>query len=418
VDLSVAGLVGGKEAMRTFKTGAWGRQAGRSLARAAGAGTILAMTGIALSACGSSSSDSTSTSASTSAAAAAGTSSTASAGNDCVSTAQASVAKATAQLKPPSPGPNIDVSKNKGKHVWLVTSLQNPLASAVQQGFRDGTKAAGLDGHIFEGQGTTTSWNSGVAQAIAQHASVIVIYGITDSLVSAELAHAKAAGITVIDGVQGDPDDPLTNGVYAHVTGDFSGDGALAADYILAQSGCKANVGVFGGAAQAVHVLMQKGAGAEFAKLCPSCNVYQENVDLTTIATAVEPQVATLLQRHPDINWLFPVFDGMAPFTLTAVQQVRPSVKVVSHDGVAAQLDQVRAGNTPLVADFAFPPIEWVGWTLVDTAERAMLGDKPGNTTIPSRLIDKANASSSNATLFPAFQNLPGVFEPVWGVQS
>ena len=371
---------------------------------------------LALSACGSGSTRSNSTAtASTSNSQASSAAASGGASSGCLAAAQAQVAKSTAALSPPSPGPKIDVAKNAGKSVWLILPVVNPLTTAVEQGFKAGGALAGLHPVVFEGQGSTVSWNSGVAQAVAQHASVIILYGISESLVSSPLSQATAAGTKIIDAVDGNPTDPLPKGVYAHVSANFTGDGAIAAASLLAHTNCKTNVGIFGASVLPVHVDLEKGAQANVAKLCASCKTYVNDVDPTTVATAVEPQVATLLRAHPEINALFPVFDQMVPYAQSAVSQVMPSIKMVSHDGVAAQLNTVRSGNTALIGDISFPPIQWIGWTLIDTAERAMLGVPPGNTTIPSRLITKGNAGANNNGLFPAFKDLTAVFAPAWG---
>ncbi len=243
----------------------------------------------------------------------------------------------------------------------------------------------------------------------------MILYGIDESLVSGALKQAKAAGVKVIDAVTGDPTDPLPDNVFAHVSANFTKDGAIDADYILAQSGCKANVGIFYGPVFQVHKNLNSGATKEIAALCPSCSSTSQTVDITTAATKVAPQVATLLRSHPNINYLFPVYDQIVPYTNSAIKQVRPSVKVVSHDGVYAQLDAVRAGNTPQIADISFPPIQWIGWELVNASVRVILNQPPGNTEIPARLITKENAGASNDTLFPAFSDLPGIFGPAWG---
>lgn len=335
--------------------------------------------------------------------------------NACVSEARAAVVKAMARVVPPVPGPKIDVSKNAGKSVWLILPRVNPLTSAVASGFRGGAKLAGLESHVFEGVGSVNSFNDGVSQAVAQNASVIILYGINPALVSLPLGQAVARGIKIIDAVVGNPTDPLPAGVYAHVSANFTRDGALLADYILSVSNCKANAAVFRASVLPVHVNQEKGFTNELARLCPSCKSYVDNVDLTTTTTALMPQVATFLQRQSDVNYIFAVSDQFVPFVEGAIKQVSPSVKIVSHDGVAAQLDGIRSGTGAHIADVSFPPIPWIGWTLIDTVERAMLGMRPGNTRIPSLLITKENVGTKNYTLFPAFQKLRAIFAQAWG---
>jgi len=333
----------------------------------------------------------------------------------CMTQAQAIVDKAQAPIEPPSPGEPFDMSRAKGKSVWLILPVVNPATSPVAEGFKEAAAYSGVKGRVFEGKGTTTSWNSGVAQAAAQGADVIILYGIDVSLVQTPLKQAVAQGAKVIDAFTTDPDDPLARGVYAHVTPDNTADGRIAAAQLLTATDCKANVGIYFAPTFAIHKKLKDGAVAELDRLCPTCKAYPAEVDIATVATSVTPQVATQLRRNPDINAVFPVFDAIVPFVTSALEQVRPDVPMVSHDGVPAQLSMVRAGNTPLIGDIAFPPGQWIGWTFVDTAARAVLGLEPGNTRLVTRLITKENAGEKDASLWPGFEDLESIFGPAWG---
>ncbi len=295
----------------------------------------------------------------------------------CVTAAAAGVAKATKVPVVPSPGPKIDIAKNHGKSVWLILPLVNPLLSATAQGFTAAAKFAGLRPTTFDGQATVTSWDSGLAEAVAQHASVIITYAIPWQLVSTPLKSAVAAHIKLIDLMNGDPHDALYPGVYAHVTGNFTNDGAVATDLLLDTTSCRSDIGIYGITTLTDHNDLIHGAQAQAAKLCPSCATFVGSLDEATLATSVEPQIATMLRAHPQIKAIFPVFDEVEPYAQDAVNQVDPSVKIVAHDGVAAQLSSLRSRHTSLIGDISFPRVSgWGGSSL--TQRSAECSDCPG----------------------------------------
>jgi len=332
-----------------------------------------------------------------------------------MATAKQTVDAARTNVALVAPPAALDVAPLAGKTLWLINVVNNQLTTTIGDGFTKAAEAAGMKGVVFDGKGDASQWNAGFAQAVAQNAAGIVLLGIDENLVSGPLADAKKAGIPVVDLFNGSPSAPLADGVYAHVTPDFTNSGKVLASWILADSGCKADTVLWGASVLPIHNEMVQSAKATLNQLCPDCKVDAQDVDLANVATDIGNKAANALRRDPDINYLFPVFDSAVTFVAPAVQSAGSSVKIVSHDGVDANLDMVRSGG-PQVVDMAFPPNAWIGWALVDQLGRGISKLPAADYTIPTQIFDSTNIGNANDKLFPNYDGYEAAFLSKWGV--
>ena len=205
-----------------------------------------------------------------------------------------------------------------------------------------------MEAVIFDGKGAVPTFNQGVSQAVTQGAAGIVLLGVPPAAVQAPLAEATAAKIPVVDIFNGSADDPLEAGIFAHVTADFVGSGKDLADWMLADSDCKVNVEILGASVLATQTDIIEGAEAQLKAECPDCTSNASDVDLSSVAVDIAGKVETALRRNPDLNYIFPVFDSAVTFVAPAVAQSGADVKIISHDGVSGNLDDVRGRRRPV----------------------------------------------------------------------
>lgn len=373
---------------------------------------LLALTVGTVAACGSSSSSSSTASAPATDAAAPGAGTTGAA-SDCASKSQAAVDAARAPIDVPAITP-FNMKAAAGKSVWLINVTNNQLTTAIGEGFTAAAQAAGMTATVYDGKGILSTQLAGIQQAVDQRAGAIALLGVDPKLASQPLAAAIAAKIPLVDIFNGNASDPLPAGFAAHVDPDFVMDGALMADIALADSGCTATVGAFYASVLTVHNQLIAGVKNELSSLCPNCGLDVQDVDLSKLATDAALKTQTMLRKSPDINYLIPVFDSAVTFIQPAAQAVNPKIKIISHDGVPANLDNVRKGNGQ-IADISFPPNDWMGWALVDVMGRAITGSPTSNVTIPVQLVDKTNATTSNESLFPKYAGFQDKYKVAWG---
>lgn len=338
-------------------------------------------------------------------------------GDDCVVKAQTVVDKWTAEVPLVGPSKPYDMAANSGKEYWLLLTLVNQFSGAIADGFEGAAEAAGVKGVVFDGKGTVNEWNKGLNQAVAQGADGIILWGIPPELVQEGLDAAVAAGIPVIDSVNGSVDDPLQAGVLAHVDVNAYEWGDALANWMLAESNCQANVGVvwppaFGGLDKIANQTRDT-----LAENCPECRFVSAEMDVATLATSLPEQTRTMLTANPDLNFFTPLFDSAVTFAAPVVSQFS-GVQIGSHDGVPSSLDLVRAGG-PQTMDMTYPPSEYLGWALMSILGGLSQGLEPDAALlrIPERMVTTENIPATNEAIWPAYADFQSVFLEAWGIK-
>jgi ribose transport system substrate-binding protein len=334
----------------------------------------------------------------------------------CLKEAKAGVAEAAAPVKLELDPTPVDFGKVQGGDVWFISATQAvPFLSQISEGFSAAAKEAGLTPHIYDGKGDVNTQNQGIASAISEGADGILLQGVEPAVVSANLAKAKAAGIPVVDSFNTSPSDPLPPGVVAHVTADFFHDGEVMADYVLANTNCEANVEAIGSTVFKVHKDINEGTEQQLSKLSPSSQYEFGNVDFSQLATAVAPVVSSAINSNPDLNFMIADADAVAPYMATAIKQSGKDIPIIGHDGVEANLEEIREGKAQ-VADFAFPPSPSIGWAEIDQLGRVMTGMEPTEADqIPSQLFDEENLPAAGEDLFPGYADYQAQYAKDWG---
>jgi ribose transport system substrate-binding protein len=335
----------------------------------------------------------------------------------CADEAQAAVDAARAPLELKAPEKPLDLEKLEGKSVWMVLAAETPFIQSIGEGFEKAAAAAGMEGHVFPTPGAVTAMNQGVTQAVTQGADGISLMGVAPELVADPLSKAVAQDIPFVDTfATGTPDDPLGD-AFAHVTADWVKSGETLASWAVADSDCQANMAILSAEGPFPNLKAMVPSAEETVEgLCPDdCKVTTAYYDIAKIATEMGTQTQSVLRRDPNIDYVFAVMDAGVQFVGPALQQAGKidDVKVLSHDGVDENLDDIRAGGTQ-DADLAFVPAEWIGWATVDQLGRAILGEEPQDWTIPVRLVDETNVGSSNADIFPEYDGFEAEFERRW----
>lgn len=334
----------------------------------------------------------------------------------CVAEASAAVEAAKAEIAPNIPADAIDVSSLKGKTIWFLSATQQlPVMVSFSEGVKKAAAAAGLEVKIFDGESKPAKFNEGLTQAVDQGADGIVLQGIDPELVKAPLADALAAGIPIVDAMNGDPDAPLLDGISAHVTVDFTESGKLMADYILSTTNCQADVLELTNSLYVALKNKSAGFNDEITRLCPDCTVDTQEVDFATIATGVDSIIRSGLQKNPDINFVMGADDSIAFFAEASLEALGSDVPMVSGNGVPVNMAFVADGKNQ-VMDVSFPPNESAGWQEVDLLMRAMLGKEVPSGAVPQQIVDKDNIAADPASQFPLFADYEGSYQTLWGV--
>ncbi|WP_455902073.1 substrate-binding domain-containing protein [Rhodococcus gordoniae] len=334
--------------------------------------------------------------------------------NACTQAAAAIVDEARAPAPLVVPKAPLDLAAAQGKNIWLIMVVTNQFTSAAVEGFEEAAGEAGVRATVFDGQGQTNKFNEGMAQAIAQKADAIVLLGIEPAMLSGALNDAANAGIPVVNALSGDASAPLSNGVFANVSADYTADGAALAAWTLVDSNCTASSFLAQPTAIEIYQNMAEGARQVYREHCPEeCTLDIQEIALANAATDLPQKLETAMKRNPDTGYVLTNWDSGVTFAEPTVAMTNPDARILGRDGIATSLDAIRSGKGQDVT-VAAPPEAWLGWVMVDEAIRAIIGAQPSGIVIPTRLVDETNIGESNADVSPNYADFPAAFTRAW----
>jgi ribose transport system substrate-binding protein len=388
-----------------------------SLSRPSRAAALLAALALAviIAGCGSSGSSHSSTAAS-----AAGGSSTSS----DVAYAKARVAKYTllmTHFKAPGPALSGLRAKLAGKTVWYIPDfLQAPIFTANSQDLAEPLSLAGAKVHVCNADSNPSDATSCINEAVKAHAAGIVADAIDDSFASSAFANAFAAKIPVVATDNDDPQGFPKNGDVTAVDIGNPLDSKLTADWIIANSGGKADV-LYAADNSNDGVIEAHATESEFAAKCPDCKVTvvtfgDESVN--TLPTAV----SSAMVKDPSINYVDGNYD--APSGIFALQGAKTVTgrrfTYITGTGQPPGLQRVAAGTQ--AADPGMDP-DIAMWNTADALFRIILHKAPIAYYTPGvRIFTKANIPSNtkSASAYASGQwytngGFKAMYRKLWG---
>ncbi len=327
-----------------------------------------------------------------------------------------------------APGPQVDISKLKGKSMFVIPLVPNPFNESIQNTMREIAQKVGMKFTLYPNQGQASQWVQGMNQAITAKPDIIVLSTAPDPRVlQPQLTAAKKAGIPVVvthfydDSSPTPPDcEGCAAGVTALVTAPFNVAGKAAADWIINDSGGKANALVIGGA----DILPSPGTvdtvKKEFQDSCPDCKVTVANIPVSEWNTKTQGEVQAALNKDPTIDYVYPLYDAMVAGAVPAVQTLgrKGKVKVVSYNGSPYVLKYIQDSN--IAAMDVGEDTVGIGYASMDQSFRILSGMQPVDERTPIRIWDSTNVKDSGTpprTGVGYGNALPDGFSKLWGLQ-
>jgi ribose transport system substrate-binding protein len=323
------------------------------------------------------------------------------------------------------PGSKIDVSSLRGKTVFYIDyDLSIPFEATLLLGFKQGATAAGVKVVAFDGKSQVSEWSRGIDEAIAQHASAILLGGFPQSLVGPALQRAKAAGIPVIDTHSADapPGSPgISSAIVAEAEHSYTLPGKLEADYITTKSKGTADIGFIQSSDLQSSDVARDAFTSESGKVCPACKVNMFDVSVANW-NQLQGQTQSILRANPNMQYIVPVFDGMAFFVIPGIiaSGKQSQVKVVTFNATSAIMQDL--GKGVVVAAEVGDATLWEGWGFADQTFRVLLGQQPlADINVPERLFDSTNIGSIDLSAQEStwYGNIDyqGLYKALWGLQ-
>jgi ribose transport system substrate-binding protein len=322
-------------------------------------------------------------------------------------------------------GPTSSPKPAKNIFVIDIPCAQSAVGCARPgNGFLAAAKTMGWRTQLIDPEGDPQKVQAAVQQAIQLHANAVFMPGGSIATIGASLmAKARAAGVQMV--TQGGSDQTVTPTTWSvNVNNDYSETSPALAAYVTAQSDGKAQVLMIN---DSEYPEVNSGYNTFKAKLaawCPGCSVAaQLNLSIVDLQTTFPAQVQSVLQAHPNINWIYVGYDFIGTQVITAVDQLGLASKIhlVGADGNPQNLEAVKSGNVES-ASYA-RGMEMIGWAAVDELNRIfnhqpLVKDANGweSENYPQELIDSSNLPSNVTADWDSGIDYQAEYKKLWGI--
>jgi ribose transport system substrate-binding protein len=371
----------------------------------------LAISAVAIAACGSSSNSggssgasSTSAAATTTSAATTSSGATSTSGGGGTSTSggsssggsKADAAAAAAQKTPTSIEINVPLKKKPptGKTIDFLQCSQ-PVCQGYLDGLTPAAKALGWTVKTIPFQPTPEAEIQAVEQAVTNKADGIYVTGLPRSVIQSGLAKAQAAHIPVVDGYDTNPVAPPIIANIANGPGNNFAPNAVAS-YIASDSKCQGAVEVYDIKTYPILVYTTNILEKKLKQLCPSgLTVSEDDVQATDVGSKIPADVTGDLQRNPKIKYTAFAFGDMALGVPAAMKAAGVSAQVIGYGaGGPTNVEAVAKGDEDAETAYGIP---YGSWRAMDAFARDFEGmsAKIDTTAVnPGELFTKTNAGS------------------------
>jgi ribose transport system substrate-binding protein len=270
----------------------------------------------------------------------------------------------------------------------------------VYAGFQLAASVVGVKPLFLTNDSTPSGWEQNISEAISDHVAAIVLQGIPSGLISLGIQQANAAHIPVIETSDEDVSFPLASGVAAQVQYPVLQVGKIMAAYAISQSKGDVNAAVISSSDTSAATPLLNGIKQEFkaAGCGSSCTYTVSDVPVADWATKLPQLIQSLLQAHPNLNWIIPMYDSELPYIVPAITTAQDTSKVhvVSFNATPGIMKYLAQRNV-LSGDVGNPEA-WFGFEFMDQAIRLMTNAAPLPTTKeydPVRLFTSSNFTST-----------------------
>jgi ribose transport system substrate-binding protein len=304
----------------------------------------------------------------------------------------------------------------KGKTVdWIQCSI--PACTQLGQALKQGTDALGWNLDIIDGGITPETIANAWSIAVRNKHDAVIGSGFPRSIFETQIQTLAKANTPVI---LIDVTDPPGNGVTAIIQGatDYPPNGALMADWVLADGGTKANTVFVTTSAFPVVGARTQGFEDEYKKLCSSCQLDKLQAQATDFGDKLNTQVVAYLQGHPAVNYVVAGVSDMVTGLTSALSSAGLSskVKVLTND-INPALQQDIQNSTALKAVTMMENTNMM-WQTLDVIVRKLAGqsiDATVNAKPNMWIVDKNNIAGFQDP-YPIVADYQSQYKQLWGV--
>jgi ribose transport system substrate-binding protein len=262
---------------------------------------------------------------------------------------------------------------------------------------------------------TPSGAQKGFEQAIQDHPDGVAFTGIARADINPQLKQLAAMHVPVVTCCTTDPTGAgLTNIVRRAASSAASG--RLAAAWIINDSGGKANTLYVDLPVFPIYRPYRTAFAATYKKLCPSCDLSTLSLPATAIGATGPQQIASYLQAHSSINYVFVVNDALSLGLEAAMKGAGvDDVKFVGSDSTQANFPAVVSGQEAATIP---SPVGETGWYEADMLARAFAGApqvNEGNMELQVWTKDNIPSNATKSGTIILNPNFQAQFKKLWG---
>lgn len=314
------------------------------------------------------------------------------------------------------------VEELAGKTFTYIPIIQAaPNFTPTIEGLRDATEAMGVKLQVCDGGANPSQISTCLIQAAQNKDAAVITDSFPKEFAQQGFTALADAGVPLVFS-NDSASEPTA--LEATVGADF---GSVLttqqAQWAINDSDGTANVLMLKVTDSATTVgAVENGSEKVFAEECPGCTVTVVEVSSAQMSQ-VSSLVSSALITNPDIDYVFPQYDGFVSSVVTALQTMNSSdIQVVGGTGILQVMQLIEAG-TYVSADVATAAYE-SGWQMADQAARLALGVEAVPDYVPStRLFDETNIGSVdlsddavNSGSWFGVDDLRERYGKVWGI--
>jgi ribose transport system substrate-binding protein len=317
-----------------------------------------------------------------------------------------------------------------GKKVWIISPSQiGESASVATNAAKEAGELVGWKMTLFDAKGDPAAFSAGIRQAIAAKADGIILHAIDCAWVKQALVEAQAAKVKVLAYYALDCDDPSVKGEplysgnvnFGSQFGDYAtltrAWGAVKADWVIVKTQGKAKAISFKEDELLVVKYIREGFEQELAK-CTTCQIVK-TVDFTIpdFGPKLQQKAQGALLQHPEANAIHVPYD--TPMLLGIAGAVMESgrndqLSVIAGEGFPSNVQLIRDNRGQDAAN-AFPAV-WTGYAAVDSLSSVFNGQKPQDSGLGWKLIDRDHNLPAPGKGYEAARDFRTAYKKAWGV--
>jgi ribose transport system substrate-binding protein len=326
------------------------------------------------------------------------------------------------QAKKPAPG----------KKVWIISPGQiGESASIPTNAAKEAGEALGWKTTLYDSKLDVANFSTGIRQAIAARADGLILHSIDCPLVKQPLIEARKAGVKVLAYYSLDCDDPSVKGEplydgsvnFGSQFGDYAALtkawGAAKADWVITKTKGRAKVISFKEDELLVVKYIREGF-EERLKTCKTCEIVK-TVDFTLqdLGPKLQQKAQGALLQHPEANAIHVPYDSAVLLGISAAlleSGRNDTIELIGGEGFPSNVQLIRDNKGQDAAN-AFPS-KWTGYAAIDSLNSLFHGDKPQDSGIGFKLIDRDHNLPPSGQGYEPAVDYKGAYKKAWGLSG